>query len=282
MTIEQRLQQMEQDIQYLKSQLQTKMDCVPIKPGCSPKVYYDENGRVVGNGRLTVEDIPDIPIGKVSGLGDILLGLGKRSIDHSQPLTRQSLPKLEEDDIPPLAIDKIRDLGVELNQIHSKIDSLTVPMPSPAPVYTYDGNKVTSFEDASMMENLASRLSSVESQVTRFATTDVVDALKASVEHKANASSVSPGKYSQVMVNSDGIVTSGKNIPMDLANVSGLEDVLRGKADQSEFVSLQESVSFIVKKLASDSTSDESNGMNTSLENIEKRISRLERLLDPS
>lgn len=282
MTIEQRLQKIERDINFLNSRIQTKMDKVEIKPGNASKIFYDREGRVVGTGVLTVADIPDIPVGKITGLADILLDLGKRSIDHSEPLTRQSLPKLEEEDIPTLGISKIRGLTPELNALYSKLDSVLTPVPTPTAVSSYDGVKVVSFEDNSVMDGLSSRISSVENQINRFATSDVVDSLKRDLEHKADASSVFPGKYNQVIVNSEGIVTSGKNIPMEIQSIDGLDDVLRGKADQDEFVSLQETVSFLVKKLGSNSPTSPIEQIMTTLEELSNRIKRLEDLLDPS
>lgn len=195
--------------------------------GTGTKVNFDENGLVVSVSDLTPSDIPVLPMAKIEGLTDIIDFLkGHHDTERS---------------------------GVSVS--HPSINPFT------ATKITYDNNgHVIKGEQLSMNDlpgELVSKVNMIENQLPTLASQRSVDGISKALAIKldANSQKVTPGMYTKVKVDSKGLVTSGETLTMKdlpqftINDIQGLNDSLRDKAMQSDFISLHSTVSSLVESV---------------------------------
>lgn len=256
-----------------------------IPPGVACRVTYDSKGLIIKGEDLRIEDIPELPIEKITGLKKILESKFESSAVavKEQVVTRTKIKAgtgtkvnydddgyitssadLLESDIPDLSISKIVGLEDRLNFISSQIGNISkeeiveeIITPGTFPKITYDkygrvikGSKL-SMDDIPM--DLITKMNIIEDRIPLLASQQTVEALMQNVEGKVNSNgSINPGTYTKVNVDEQGLVTLGSTLTMRdlpeirIKDITGLERALRGKAEQSDLVQLMNSVSSLV------------------------------------
>lgn len=263
---------------------------VKIPPGIACKIAYDANGLVLNGDKLTVSDIPTLPIDSIDGLRKILDSKVSESDAKKLQMNDQQVKKSDKiagsgikvnydenglivsasdlliDDIPAIPIEHVINLREELNIIKSTISPVKevaeVPKIAPGtfPKITYDetgrvlsGSKLTTND---IPIELIEKINHLEEQIPLFAPRNSVDAMSKVLRVKLDANdSITPGTYTKLSVDSKGLVTKGdrltiKDLPtISINDVSDLSQTLRNKADQSDLMGLNDTVSSIVNSL---------------------------------
>lgn len=243
----------------------------PIKPAVACKVAFDANGLIVGFQDLTLSDIPELPISKVTGLEDRVKALSEKLADVlsvMKDLQRESgigpvvqtgiktnvdknghvvsMGDLIPEDIPQLPISKIEGLEEIIESLKTSAKSpvsLTVEK-SPTDV---NRHKITMNDIPS---ELISRVNEIEAKFADFAPMHVVNTLSKSVSNKMDANTpIRPGTFTKVSVDSKGTVRNGGQLSLsDLPelttdDIRDLPRLLRAKADRADLNSVLETVS---------------------------------------
>lgn len=224
------------------------------------KINYDKYGYVVSSSELTEDDIPTIGIDKVEGLRNRLSLIDKREVDDQQD-----------------------DFSTTPGS-HTKI--------------TYDSKgRVTGGNDLTLDDipnELLVRLNIIESKLPQLASQVTVSALSNDITQKidANTKPVNPGSYTKVNVDIKGLVTKGESITikdlpeLHIGDISGLKSELINKANQSDLVELNDTVSSLVSSM--NRIGDVTNIKNTlqtkaddsDVRELRTRIDRLDRLMN--
>lgn len=300
----------------------------PIPPGIACRITFDSNGLVLKGEDLRSEDIPDIPIGKVVGLTKaleskneelMLLSTNKESDvdinkieagtgikinydEYGRVLSSSNI--LLESDIPDLTIEKIKGLGDKLSFIESQINNesnntvveISTVTAGTFPKITFDSSgKVLNGSKLSVDDipiSLINRINTVESRISSLASQQTVDALVKDIKGKVKSKGdISPGIYTKVTVDSQGLITSGDKITISdlpeiqIKDVINLETILRKKADYSDFVELTNTVSSIMSNGKSNEIIKLQNQMSTKASNedlkkIDNKLTNTQMLLD--
>lgn len=188
------------------------------------KINYDENGLIISSADLGVDDIPIIPISHIANLQEEL-EIIKANTNHV----------VSDEDIPtinPGTFEKVT-VGADGRVISgSNLSIDDIPM------------------------ELITKINVLESQIPSLASQVTVDSLvhKLTDTLISNAS-ITSGTYTKVTVDSNGLVIKGdkltvKDLPkLSITDIDDLTKSLRDKANQSDLVILNDSVSSIVNSL---------------------------------
>ena len=304
-----------------------------IPSGISTKVAYDKNGLIVGGSSLEISDIPEIPIEKVTNLRNELshsiseddltrlkMELNSKLIKKGEVVNTGT--KINYDinglvvnssdllpaDIPVLPITKIDGLSDLLDHITSQNENnLKTPdnddsdvkiTPGVFPKITFnEKGKVVNGENLTMNDipvELISKINDLESKLTLFASSSLVDSLRKNINSKldANNNDTTPGVYTKVKVDRKGLVLSGdrltlKDLPeLNIKDIIGLDEALRNIPSIDQFMNLNDTVSSIMN--ITDKISDVSK-LQKSIENkvdnkdyriLENKVDNIQNLVD--
>ena len=254
----------------------------PIAPGAACRVSYDSRGLILKGEELRIEDIPDLPIQKITGLEKIIANeVRSRDTNSQQPVVVRTKIKpgtgtkinydedgfvvssadLMESDIPVLSISKIVGLDDKLEFMKSQIENISkeemvektiTPGTFPKITFGPDGRVISgaklTMDDIPM--DLITRMTTLENRIPLLAAQQTVEALARDVNGKVNSNGgIAPGVYTKVSVDEQGLVLSGESLTIrdlpeiQMKDVTGLERTLRGKAEQSDLVELINTVS---------------------------------------
>lgn len=229
--------------------------------GSGIKVNFDENGLIVSVSDLMVDDIPDLPIDHIINL--------REELDIIKSTISPVVEIKEPTKIAPGTFTKITydETGRVLSG--SKLTTSDIPM------------------------DLIEKINHLEEQIPSFAARTSVDSLAKSVRDKLDANDrITPGVYTKVSVDSKGLITRGdrlsiKDLPaINVDDVINLTTLLRNKADQSDLMTLNDSVSSIINSLnkIGDITSIqnklERKAEDQDVRDIASRINSLQQLMD--
>ena len=256
----------EDDLTRLKMELNSKL----IKKGevvnTGTKINYDINGLVINSSDLLPADIPVLPITKIDGLSDLL--------DHITSQNENNLKTLDNDD---------SDVKIT---------------PGVFPKITFnEKGKVVNGENLTMNDipvELISKINDLESKLTLFASSSLVDSLRKNINSKldANNNDTTPGVYTKVKVDRKGLVLSGdrltlKDLPeLNIKDIIGLDEALRNIPSIDQFMHLNDTVSSIMN--ITDKISDVSK-LQKSIENkvdnkdyriLENKVDNIQNLVD--
>ena len=304
-----------------------------IPSGISTKVAYDKNGLIVGGSSLEISDIPEIPIEKVTNLRNELnhsiseddltrlkMELNSKLIKKGEVVNTGT--KINYDinglvinssdllpaDIPVLPITKIDGLSDLLDHITSQNENnLKTPdnddsdvkiTPGVFPKITFnEKGKVVNGENLTINDipvELISKINDLESKLTLFASSSLVDSLRKNINSKldANNNDTTPGVYTKVKVDRKGLVLSGdrltlKDLPeLNIKDIIGLDEALRNIPSIDQFMNLNDTVSSIMN--ITDKISDVSK-LQKSIENkvdnkdyriLENKVDNIQNLVD--
>lgn len=214
-----------------------------------------------------------------------------------------SVSDLIVDDVPALPIEHIINLREELNIIKSTISPVVevteVPKIAPGTFtkITYDetgrvlsGSKLTTGD---IPIEVIEKINHLEEQIPLFAPRTNVDSISKILRDKLDANnSITPGTYTKMTVDSKGLITKGdkltiKDLPaIGIDDVNDLSQILRNKADQSDLMGLNDTVSSIVNSLSKigDITAIqnklERKAEDQDVRDIASRIESLQKLMD--
>lgn len=260
------------------------------------KINYDSNGLVISSSDLLLEDIPDIPIDKVSGLSEKLDSISIEAasavndeIEHpnvsANTFTKVTYDnhghilqgdKLSIDDIPQELIIKINEAEskilsvasskkVELlsNKVDDKLDANPVPMKSG--IYTKvqvdsKGLVVNSYELTK--EDLPS-----------LSVDDIQD-LREALKNKADYESIAE---------TNALATTLVEKISAVGNIQALQNDIKRKADANEVADMKNDIKFLkdlvnrtIEKAPLDMITPQFNDILSTLSNIEGRLSAIE------
>ena len=304
-----------------------------IPSGISTKVAYDKNGLIVGGSSLEISDIPEIPIEKVTNLRNELnhsiseddltrlkMELNSKLIKKGEVVNTGTKVNYDINglvinssdllpaDIPVLPITKIDGLSDLLDHITSQNENnLKTPdnddsdvkiTPGVFPKITFnEKGKVVNGENLTMNDipvELISKINDLESKLTLFASSSLVDSLRKNINSKldANNNDTTPGVYTKVKVDRKGLVLSGdrltlKDLPeLNIKDIIGLDEALRNIPSIDQFMNLNDTVSSIMN--ITDKISDVSK-LQKSIENkvdnkdyriLENKVDNIQNLVD--
>ena len=233
-----------------------------IGTGC--KVNYDKSGRIVSISDLTIEDLPDIPVEKITGLLDEI-NLIKSNIKSSS--------------------DVIINHDIEVNPgTYTKV------------FVDEHGHVVSGLQKLSendMPIELINRINYIENEFVNFAQKKVVDKINSTLSKKIDANDpITSGTYTKVRVDSNGLVTHGdkltiKDLPeLSISDIIDLDIQLRSKASEDDVIALREIISGIVGSI--DKIGDitmikntvESKASSSEVSEIKSRLDSIQKLVD--
>ena len=230
-----------------------------VSTGC--KVNIDEHGFVNGVHNLLPDDIPTLPISKIDGLQTVL--------DHLNSLENNRIKSTSDYRVNPGTGCKL-DYD-EYGRIINKHDLCMDDIPS----------------------ELISRLNIVESNISTLASQKSLTNLSGIIVNKLDSNTpITPGIYTKIVVDSKGLVVKGdvldkEDLPsIDIQDVSGLRQELNSKADRSDVVTLNETVSSLVSSITRLGDIQvikdqfESKADNSELVTLKNQVSSLKTLLD--
>lgn len=195
--------------------------------GTGIKVNYNSDGRIVSSSDLLPSDIPVLPISKIEGLSDI--------ISH---LNIQKISENAEDSIPNIKVNPGTYVKVSIDKYGRVITGEKLGM-----------NDIPS--------ELISKLNVIESKFVDIPSQQTIVAIQKNLVEKLDGNlPIIPGTFTKVKVDSKGLVTFGdklniRDLPeLTISDITGLEKVIRDKADYKDFLSLSDTVSSLVNSLS--------------------------------
>lgn len=195
--------------------------------GTGIKVNYNSDGRIVSSSDLLPSDIPVLPISKIEGLSDI--------ISH---LSIQKISENAEDSIPNIKVNPGTYVKVSIDKYGRVITGEKLGM-----------NDIPS--------ELISKLNVIESKFVDIPSQQTIVAIQKNLVEKLDGNlPIIPGTFTKVKVDSKGLVTFGdklniRDLPkLTISDITGLEKVIRDKADYKDFLSLSDTVSSLVNSLS--------------------------------
>jgi len=297
-----------------------------IKASMGTKLAYNSDGLITSTLPLDQTDIPQLPMERIKDLDNTLNT--KANVQALQALDDKverynkigeiektgtvvnvdangrvvSVEDLLPTNIPELPIEKIDGLREILDTIPSAPDE-PIPHPTIAPGvavkvgFDEHGHIVATYElgvediPESIREGISSNLSSIKSLNT--ALTELTNTTQQSLDKKIDkASPVTPGTYTKVSVNKDGVVIDGSmltqedipSIPID--RVDKLMDALSRMATTGAIVELDESIKSIQsemivtirniqEELSAKVSKEELSAITSSLASIEDQLSTI-------
>ena len=218
-----------------------------IPPGIACRITYDSKGLILKGEELRLDDIPELPIEKITGLRKILDGKAPSTIlDNIKGNSNTDRPKIKAGtgikinydenglvlssvenlstlDIPDLPMGKILGLSDRLSMIEShvsnikKIDDEYSITPGTFTKITYGADgRVISGTKLSMDDlpiDFISRMNIIESRIPILASQQTVDGLSKNINTKLEANKlINSGVFTKVTVDEKGLVTHGDNL----------------------------------------------------------------------
>lgn len=266
---------LERDVSKIKIDLQYCVKSNPsIKPGVACKTSFDANGLVTSGEALSIADLPDISIDNITGLREAIDEV-KKPIQPSSgsnavsPKAAENIVKVVYDsgikvawnkngqiishgdlnasDIPELPIDKIKGLPEALQEIESSIQSQNVAATGAESftIHTDTNIKEKDTTDPELIRQLIERVGNIESQLTTLPDLTSISKSMDQLYQKLDSNSpITPGTFTKVMVDSNGLITGGsgiemKDLPEDIVSrVSDMQETLSHKAEQGAVTEL--------------------------------------------
>lgn len=218
--LSEQMEAIERRIKNMQTGVTQKSDAKSTVAGTACKVNYDQNGHVLDGAGLNVDDIPDLPLTKITGLSEVLATMKVPSIYPEEAEKKQ------------------------------------VITPNTACKITYDQyGRVVRSDVLSMNDlprELIARINTMDSHVAECATTQSVNVLSEMVHKKISANTpIKPGKYTKVIVDTNGLVIMGdtlteQDLPeLNISTIKGLTSALRDKADRKMVLELSNTVNSI-------------------------------------
>jgi len=179
---------------------------IPAVSGC--KVNVDDHGLVIDASPLLVEDIPELPVEKISGLAENL------------ELIKASIPTVTEDRFSTIAGNGCK-------------------------VFWDSKGRVTGGSELTMQDiptQLTGRLQKIESRILNMASIDDINNIRDTVFSRLDAmqTDIKPGIYTKLTVSSTGQITGVSNLTKEdlpqltVEDITGLDSVLLGKASTDD------------------------------------------------
>jgi hypothetical protein len=218
-----------------------------IPPGIACRLTYDAKGLILKGEGLRVEDIPELPIEKITGLLKVLGNkLEPSALDNIKPKEDPFTNKIQAgtgtkinynenglitsssdlltSDIPELPMEKIQGLNDKLNFLESQINNTPDENiekfsvnPGTYTKVTYDslgritGGSKLSMDDIPM--DLISKMNILESRIPLLASQQTVNAIIEDLKNKLNSNTpITPGIYTKMTVDEKGLVTFGESL----------------------------------------------------------------------
>ena len=219
----------------------------PIKAGIATKVSYSSNGLITSSMPLDSNDIPEIPIAKVTGLNQMIDSFATKNdikkinkqietsfeksisvksgtkvcIDKNGLVTNVSNLLIE--DIPEIPIAKVTGLQERLTAINDLIpnnipteDKFNITPGSGIKINWDEKGRIISSSDLSfddIPKTVIDRITKLEQSMMNTASIDNVRVLQNQMKNKLDTNhSVKSGIYTKVVVDSNGLVTSGTQL----------------------------------------------------------------------
>lgn len=189
--------------------------------GTGTKVNYDSHGLIVSTSDLLIEDVPQLPLSHIEGLLEELENI-RTSIPESVESTNET--KINPGTYPKITFD-------EYGHVKSGMKLGMDDIPS----------------------ELLTRINVLEAKNATYATQKALDNVNQLLSKKVTkSSSVKEGWYQNVYVNSDGLVTDARKLSSDdipsiqIEDIQSLRSELNAKADHSDLVQLNATVSLLV------------------------------------
>ena len=194
------------------------------------KVNYDANGFVVSGSNLTADDIPSLPMDKITGLVDIIRIMDDMSKAQSKvsndPTTREAF---KSGTFTKVNVDS---LGRVINGDRLTTDDIPI--------------------------DLINRLVRLENLSVGFAPLQLVEKISKSMMSKIDSNSAThAGTFAKVSVDSNGLVTGGGNLTVDdlpeltIDMISGLKASLNKCASYEDIANLNDGMSKIMGSIQS-------------------------------
>lgn len=223
--LSEQMEAIENRIKNMQTGVTQKSDAKSTVAGTACKVNYDQNGHVLGGAGLNVDDIPELPLTKITGLSEVLATMKVPSV---YPEEAEKKP---------------------------------IITPNTACKVTYDQYGRVVRSDALTMNDLPreliAQINSIDGRVAECATTQSVNVLSEMVHKKISANTpIRPGKYTKVIVDSNGLVTMGdtlteQDLPeLNISTIKGLTSALRDKADRKTLLELSNTVNSIATSIS--------------------------------
>lgn len=189
--------------------------------GC--KVNYDNHGLIINSTELNVEDIPEIPISKITGLQDILDELKSTPnnvlVDNHQSVVPSTGCKITYDD-------------------KGHIQSSTVLSLSDIP------------------NELICKINKVESNLTNLASQESVNIINKRINSKVESNNpIDPGVYTKVYVDSKGLITKGEMLTISdlpkitINDIEGLTTELHDKISIEQYNNLRDELTIYMNSI---------------------------------
>lgn len=214
----------ENRIKNMQTSAIQKDDIRSTVAGTACKVNYDQNGHVLDGAGLNVDDIPELPLSKIIGLSEVLSTMKVPSVYPEEAEKKQIIT------------------------------------PNTACKITYDQYGRVVRSDVLTMNDLPreliAQINAVDGRVAECATMRSVNVLSEMVHKKISANTpIKPGKYTKVIVDSNGLVTMGdtlteQDLPeINISTIKGLTSALRDKADRKTLLELSNTVNSITTSI---------------------------------
>ena len=222
--LSEQMEAIENRIKNMQTSASQKDDIRSTVAGTACKVNYDQNGHVLGGAGLNVDDIPELPLTKITGLSEVLATMKVPSVYPEEAEKKQIIT------------------------------------PNTACKVTYDQYGRVVRSDALTMNDLPreliAQINSIDGRVAECATTQSVNVLSEMIHKKISANTpIKPGKYSKVIVDTNGLVIMGdtlteQDLPeLNISTIKGLTTALRDKADRKMVLELSNTVNSIATSL---------------------------------
>ena len=222
--LSEQMEAIENRIKNMQTSASQKDDIRSTVAGTACKVNYDQNGHVLGGAGLNVDDIPELPLTKITGLSEVLATMKVPSVYPEEAEKKQIIT------------------------------------PNTACKVTYDQYGRVVRSDALTMNDLPreliAQINSIDGRVAECATTQSVYVLSEMIHKKISANTpIKPGKYSKVIVDTNGLVIMGdtlteQDLPeLNISTIKGLTTALRDKADRKMVLELSNTVNSIATSI---------------------------------
>lgn len=217
------------DWKNLKNEL---MDLIPTRSttvyGSGTKISYDANGYVVSSGDLLASDIPQIPMSKVEGLPDMIEIIESMATGGTTTTT------------DTISVKSGTYTKVSVDSVGRVLSGTTLGIND-------------------MPTDLLTQINEIASIIPGLASQSTMDSLMNQMARKLeqNDEEVAPGTYTKLKVDSKGLVTAGATLDntdlpeITIDNVTDLKSELNSKANYTDIVELNNTVSMIVESLSS-------------------------------
>lgn len=247
-----------------ETNLSKKVDKNPdIIASTATKVTYDAKGLVTLGEQISANDVPELPMAKISGLTDALLELGStgaitdiqdqinRKVEKNTAITAGTFPKISYDskglvtqgmlltpaDIPVLPQSKIQNLDTAFA---NKLDKNTDITPRTATKVTYDAKGLVISSGALEATDIPSipqdKVTGLAQSLSDLNVTTRLDQMQSDINTKADSSQLT------AKANQTDLTATDERVSTLETNVSDIKTTLPTKANQADLVTAQETL----------------------------------------